>query len=408
MHMNIQGAVAASMAVQAGKRISLLPPSGAEPYTWFPSLNKNTIPFHVAAGAWGTHRPIQEAAAPVTTSTGTAGTIAQLQAACYTPETAVTLTDVISGAVLLNGNNIRDVDVIMPNGTGIIATSIGAAPTLGRVVAPYRTIQRLRFRGSTPGSFSGGRIHNMTVFGSFEDLIFDGIQLSGPEGTNNSAALTFSGDDLQRQGVRLAIHNCRANCGGGFLIGATENNIFCNNSILTAQGTTDPVDAWGFRMNGLGHNIFYGNDIRASTARAGTSNLTYHRLRFSPKPSAYYLWATNNTLVDRVEGRILVVRSSLESPPSGGTFEGAWFDNNLVIATQVVSGTELSITDATYARITNNTIQSNIITSPAGITLGGPVTNGDKTTGNVFQALPGSDPAWGAVGDPSGVTWAWT
>jgi hypothetical protein len=267
------------------------------------------------------------------------------------------------------------------------------------------TVQRLRFRGSTLGSFSGGQINNITFTADFEDLIFDGIQLSGPEGTDNSAAIVINGDDQGRQGRRLAIHNVRANCGGGFYMGATDDLVVCNNSILTAQGTTDPVDAWGFRQAGGGNHVFYANDIRASTARGGTTNNVYHRLRISPYPTSRYYWAKSNTLVDRVQSRILIIDAAFGG--GTGTLEGAWFESNLVVGSYAAgsNGAEINITDATYARIINNTIQSNIITSVANITLGAPVTNGDKTTGNVFESLPGSDPAWGAVGDPSGIDW---
>lgn len=379
---------------------------GTDPYIWFPALDLNTIPFHVAAGAWGSHSPIQEAAAPVTTSSGTAGTTTQFRDALLTPGTEVTLTDFITGAsVSDSGAVIRDIDVIVPTGTGLLGEfSTSNAPSIGRYSGPsYSTIERLRFRGSTVGSFSGGQIHNITFLSDFSDVIFDGVQLSGPEGTNNSAAIVITGDDQGRQGSRIAIHNVRANCGGGFYIGGTSDLIACNNAILTAQGTTDPVDAWGFRQSGTGSHVFYGNDIRASTARAGTTNNVYHRLRISPFIGSRYYWVKNNVIVDRVEGRILIVDAEFGS--GDGTLEGAWFESNLVIASQVVTGNELRITDATYARIINNTIQSDVITSTANITLGAPVTDGDKTTGNVFESLPGSDPSWTAVGDPSGIDW---
>jgi hypothetical protein len=384
------------------------PPGGTDPYIWFSALDLNTIPFHVAAGAWGSHRPIQEAAAPVTTSSGTAGTTTQFRDALLTPGTEVTLTDFITGvSVNTAGSVIRDIDVIVPTGTGLLGSvGTGNAPSIGRYTGPsYSTIERLRFRGSTLGAFSGGQIHNLTISSDFSDLIVEGLQLSGPEGTDNSAAIVITGDDLGRQGSRIAIHNNRANCGGGFYIGGTNDLIACNNSILTAQGTTDPVDAWGFRQSGGGNHVFYGNDIRASTARGGTTNNTYHRLRISPYSGSRYYWAKNNILVDRVQARILIIDAAFGG--GSGTLEGAWFEGNLVIGTYAAgsNGAELRITDATYGRIINNTIQSDIITSVANLTLGAPVTDGDKTTGNVFEALPGSDPAWGAVGDPSGIDW---
>lgn len=380
----------------------------ADPYLWYPALDLSTIPFHAAAGDWGPQRTIQEAAAPVTTSSGTAGTTTQFRDALLTPGTQVTLTDFITGATVNNsGAVIRDIDVIVPPGTGLLGQfATSNAPTIGRYSGPsYSTIERLRFRGNTVGSFSGGQIHNLTITSDFSDLILDGLQLSGPEGSDNSAAIVISGDDQGRQGSRIAIHNCRANCGGGFYIGGTADLVACNNSILTAQGTTDPVDAWGFRQSGTGSHIFYANDIRASTARGGTTNNVYHRLRISPFTNSRYYWAKNNVLVDRVQCRILIVDAAFGS--GNGTLEGAWFEDNLVVGTYAsgATGAELRITDATYARIINNTIQSNIITSTTNITLGAPVTNGDKTTGNVFESLPGSDPVWTAVGDPSGIDW---
>jgi hypothetical protein len=391
---------------RGGPRRAVPPPTGADPYEWFSSFNKNLFPPHAGAGAWGIQRQIQVAAAPTTTSTGTAGTATQLQDACYTPGTQVTLTDIIPG-VSISGANVTDVDVIIPTGTGIISTSLATRPVVGRGVSPYRTIRRLRFRGSTLGTFSGGQIHNLQVNGDVADLIFDGVAMSGPEGSNASSALHVTIDDAGGRPTRIAIHNVRANCGGGFMLNLGEHVTVVNCSILTAQGVTDPADAWGFRMssNSRGNLIFYGNDIRASEARGGGANNVFHRIRCHPDPGLYYVWAYNNTIVDRVEARIFMVDAAFAG--GTGTADGAWFEENLVIAADPygASGRECSIKDALYGRIINNTFQSDQFTSTANLTLGTPVVDGDKTTGNVFESLPGSDPAWGAAGDPSAIDW---
>jgi hypothetical protein len=378
---------------------------GTDPYEWFASFDKNLFPPHSASGGWGVQRAIQVAAPPVTTDTGTAGTATQLQDACYTPGTAVTLTDVIAG-VSISGANVTDVDVIIPEGTGIISTSLATRPQLGRSASPFRTVRRMRFRGSTLGTFSGGQIHNLQVHGDVQDLIFDGIALSGPDGTSGSNAVHLAVANSISPS-RIAFHNVRAKCGGGFLLAVAGDITLANCSIMTADGTADPVDGWGLRLsaNCTGNQIIYGCDIRASTARGGGANNTYHRIRTHPNAGLYHIWAYNTTFIDRVQARIFLVDAAFGG--GTGTLDGAWFDNNLVIATYAsgANGRELNITDALYARITNNTFQSDQFTSTTHLTLGAPVTDGDKTTGNVFESLPGSDPAWGAAGDPSAIDW---
>lgn len=384
------------MAIVTGRGKAPLAGGGSSLYTWYPSLDKNTIPFHAAAGNWGAQSQIQEASGPTITSTANASTGAELATACYTPGTRVTLTADIDGAVL-NGGTIQDVEVVIPTGRKLLRTAFGNA-------GGTRQITRLRLRGDTLGAFGGGQVHEVDFYGPIDDLIVEGVNMSGPGGNNGAISVQKNAGGPCR---RMAIHNVRANCGGYFLLANIDDVVIAGCSLLTAQDTVSPVEAWGNRWSRdtLGNVIEYANDIRASTARGGGANNTYHRSRRHPNPGALYHWCTNNTFIDRVQSRIFLIDAAFGS--GTGTLNGAWFDSNLVIATYAsgANGRECHIKDATYGRITNNTFQSDQFTSTTQLTLGTPVTDGDKTTGNVFQSLPGSDPAWGAAGDPSAIDW---
>lgn len=366
------------------------PPSGA--YDWYPALDLDIIPFNVAAGDWGAQNTVKVATGPTTTSTGTAGTPTQLIDACNTPGTEVTLSDDIDGASVSTGN-ITDVVVVVPTDAKLLR------PIFGRATAPFRQITRLHIRGDVAGTFGGGQSHQMRFFGPIDDLVIGGFNASGPGGNNGAINIQKNSGGACR---RLAIHNMRGNCGGYFLLCNIDDPVIAGCSVLTAQDTVTPVEAWGFRFSRdtLGNVIEFGNDVRASTARLGLTNNVYHRSRRHPNPGALYSWAYGNTYVDRVESRIFLIDAAF----GGGTgiLNGAWFQQNLVIATGGIP--DCQIKDAAYGRITDNTFQSDEFLSSANLNLGPLVTDGVKTP-NTFEALPGSDPAWGAAGDPSSIDW---
>jgi hypothetical protein len=362
---------------------------GTDPYTWFTSLDKNIIPFHAGSGVWGSQSQIVEAAAPTGTMVDvTAANAAELATHIYTANRRITLTGNITNGTF-NAGNITDVDIIVP--PGIVMNST----TFGRFDGS-RTITRLRVRGNTVGSYSGGQVHRTYIFGPANDVIFDGVAMSGRGGNEYALVMGFSNN-------RLAVTNVRAQCGGYFYIGTTSNATFTNCSILTGVDTVSQLEAWGIRFSheALGNLLVYGCDIRSSTNR---TTQAYHRIRCHPDPGLNYVWVHGNTLVDRVENRIFWCDAAAGT--GTGDALGVWFTGNNIVATRTASQVpDISGADTNYAYVQDNTFQSNTFLSDSNISLTG-ITNGSAgRSGNVYQSLPGSDPAWGAAGDPTGINW---
>jgi hypothetical protein len=111
-----------------------------------------------------------------------------------------------------------------------------------------------------------------------------------------------------------------------------------------------------------------------------------------------------------VEARIFEVNSGMgDSGNDWGDHAAVWFVDNTVIATSP-AGSSVRIGDADYSIITGNDFQSDRITSSANLSVSADGTEssaGENPTlsPNTYSSLPGSDPSWGAAGDPTGLTW---
>ncbi len=375
--------------------------SGSDPYTWFPSFNKNLFPPHAGAGAWGAQSTIKEAAAPTGTMTDVnVATAAELETQLAIPNRRITLTADITSGGYADTAPITDVDLIIPAGRLLANYIFGHAD-------PVDTeFTRFRIRGSTVGSTtSGGQMHNCSFIcaTTSTDVIIEGLNLSAPGG--NNGALLFQGEV-----TRVAIHNNKIHSGGYGYIGTCSDLTFVNNSLMTAVDTVSQLEAWGWRVavQSSGNIIFYGNDNRASTNR-GTVQV-YHRSRYHPGANTDYIWDAYNTSIDRVEAQILICNSGFgNSDTDAGDADCVWYDNNTVIATSA-AGSQVYLGDAQRCYITNNVFKSDRITSTSNFSFGPEGTRSSEglnptTTGNTFESLPGSDPAWGAAGDPTGIDW---
>jgi hypothetical protein len=371
--------------------LTYTPAVGAEPYIWYNGFDKQLFLPHVSSGVWGPQSTVKEAIAPTGTMVDvTAATVAEMEAHIYTPNRRITLTGDINGGVF-NDGNITDVDIIVPTGRLFRNCFFGAFDGT-------RNTNRLRIRGSTVGSFSGGQIHQLRFFGSTtsSDLIIDGLSASGPGGNNGAIVTDFTMN-------RMAITNVRAQCGGYFYIGTAANLTVTGCSILTGVGTVSQVEAWGIRCSHetIGNVIVFDCDIRSSTNR---TNQAYHRFRCHPDTGLDYVWVYGNTFIDRVQSRIFWIDAAAGS--GTGDARGAWFQNNLVIAAST-DGSPPAIEggDTAYAYIIDNDFQSNTFLSNTNIAMSG-ITLTDKTSiANTYAALPGSDPVWGGAGDPTGISW---
>ena len=381
-------------------------PSATDYYEWYPSLDLNTIPFHTGAGFWGAQSPFQTALAPQGALTEVnVATAGELTTALTAGSRRITLTADIDSYSFTAGN-ITDVDIIIPSGR--IFSNIG----LGRYNAgdPDRVITRLRIRGSTVGSYSGGQLHRLQLFpgpGS-ADFIIDGVGITGT-GNSPGEPLLFSGP--YENISRVAMQYNRIHSGGICTINKLSDFAFCGNSVLTGSQTglaPGSDEAYAIRHYPQDRTIIYGNDIRSDTARTSAA---YSRLRFNPDADAAgaHVWASNNTIIERIESHVFWLNSQIgNSGVDAGDMGTIWFEDNLVICT---GGTPfMYFADSDHARVNGNTFQSDTITSVANISAdGGPTpytTCPDPVfTQNTYEALPGSDPAWGAAGDPSALDW---
>jgi hypothetical protein len=365
-------------------------PASGDPYTWYSSFNKNDFPPHAAAGTFGSQSTVKEAAAPTGTMTDvTAANATELATHLYTPNRRITLTGSITSGGF-NDGNIADVDIIL-NGQLVADNFFGAGDG-------STTINRLRFRGGAVGAFGTGQFHHNYFFGSSaagsSDLIIEGCNASGPGGNAYAIVTGFNWE-------RVALHNIRAHCGGYFYIGTASDTTITKCSILTGVDTVSQVEAWGIRFSheALGNLIVYDCDIRSSTNR---TNQAYHRIRAHPDPGLDYIWVDSNTLIDRVQTRIFWVDAAAGT--GTGDAVATWFTNNTIVAATTDSSTPaIEGGDQARAFITGNAFQSDTFLSDSNIALNG--STATTKSGNTYAGLPGSDPAWGAAGDPTGIDW---
>ena len=131
------------------------PATGAQPYQWYPALDLNTVEFHRAAGAWGPQKQVQTPAAPNTNRVVNVSTAAELITAARVPGTQIIVTSSITKNIAIAGN-IVDIDLVIPPGITIGTLSLGQYNSAN-------VVNRVRIRGPTVGSYSGGCGHRTGV-----------------------------------------------------------------------------------------------------------------------------------------------------------------------------------------------------------------------------------------------------
>ena len=351
---------------------------GIDPNPLYPALDMSTIPFHVASGPYGARLPFQTAATPAITRSVNASTLGELQAALSVPGTRVTITaDILGGNVALT--SATDVEIVLPFGRLLRGVTFG---TYG--VTVWNRVRFVKASGNT----IGGQIHQFLLTGSTAaDWIVDGLQISGGNGVDPAVypALTVGFN----RGAVLRNRIIGANAAFGY--GGTHF-LVAGNSVLHDANNTNNSGDWGFRNNAKGPHIYVDNDIRGSR---------FAKIRFHPAAGAgqYYIYAANNTLVDRVENRSMDFNDTESSVPYQD-INGAWILNNRFYVNGgllMLMGRNDGSPTANYVRANGNTVFG----ATSGVNTGG-AANGDAS-GNSYNAAPGGDPAWGAAGDPSGI-----
>jgi hypothetical protein len=371
---------------------------GNEPFAWYPALDLSTIPFHAGSGVWGPQRVVTAPTAPqgpftyVTVTTG-----AELQAQIYTPNRRITISGNLSTNLVFNAGNITDVDIIIPPGSSL------RAPYFGNFSTP-RTITRLRLRGPTVGSYSGGQIHQMdwADIATGSDFIVDGLALTGDVGT-----CAFSRAPI----TRVAVVNCIISSGCYALSTISTDMVVAGCTILRGQnlalqGTNDE-EAYGWRMNRecQGYQIMFNCDLRSTPTRIESSHAS---VRCHPNPGLDYVYISNNRFVERVENWLFWC--SAADGGGSGLARGVWYQNNECITDGTGTGTvantspKLYGSSTEYAYCQNNTFKSTGFTSDASINLTGTVNGSAGKSGNIYQSII-ADPTWYSPGDPSTIDW---
>lgn len=383
---------------------------GAEPYTWYTALDKATIPSHAGSGAWGSQRSIAEAAAPVPLTSVSVTTCSGFKTEMTTGARTITINADIdcSGSPVVSGN-VTDVDVVIPPGRVLRSFYVGQ-------FGSGHTATRLRFRGNTVGSHSGGQLHNIVFYATATDLIFDGIDITGPGVVANGSPppnwIQQSALYLERPSgnARVAITNVRAMVGNYFFLGAVSDLIVTGSSFYSgAEPRQDSgVEGWVFRVLGPasgGTHVFYGNDLRGTR---------FHKIRFHPDGSTTYAWVSGNYFVDMNEARLLTANSSMVSSPKG-YFAAFWVTNNeswTDINDPPNAGPDFASGSAAYVRFSSNVFHSDELTSDASLTVNdieGLIPDGVEDwvkSGNTYGAMAAA-PSWksGTPGDPTGLSW---
>lgn len=389
---------------------------GTEPFVWYPGLDLNAVPWYTGAGAWGSQYVIQPAAAPTTTTEANPTNFAQFEAALVSGTrinigAGVTI-DCGNGTLLATGATLSDIDIVIDPAGALLYFRLGS---YGSDLCTY---DRIRVRGPTVGAYSGGQLHqfgaiiNGNASSSINDVILDGIGVTGgasDDVTATTAILMQTGSTNSR---RFNMVNCRLASGGEGYLGDMADTIQAGNSILTALTNPEPVEdeAWGSRIMGYiaGGHIAYANDVRAATP--GRTNV-FHRFRIHPgvEGSGHY-WLANNLMVDLVEARMLWCIASAGS--LDGWLESLITDGNTYYAEGV--GLSYYSESAIYNSFSNETFYSSLSLSAANLVVASEV-NPDsptppgisttKVTSNLTFNGAATPPAWGAAGDPSGLNW---
>lgn len=366
---------------------------GTDPYPWFPDLDLNTIPWHAASGPWGAAVPVVAPTAP----TISAGDTNWTTAAADVSVVGETGKRFIVGANLgnISVNNSTDCEVVIPTGYECGILYIGGNTT------------RLRVRGSTIGTHSGGQVARVDMNtaggdpdGPITDIIFDGFKISSSTSAFEHSIVTTGIPD------KVAIVNCKVRaCRALFYaLGGVTQIVWAGNSlhsgIITsgqAVGATGPDEAqWTIRHDTRGPVVLYKNDLRGRK---------FHRFRTGANTLAEAAstlhFINQNQIVDEQESSITLVLGAETSPATIVT------DNDIYAYSEV--GARFDAEKAMYARITGNRIRSNVIDAAflagreAAHEAAIPTADVDYQTGNTYAgwSRPSS---WIGAGDPSDVT----
>lgn len=370
----------AGIITQSGARLFVTAPSGEDLYPFYTALDLNEIPFHTASGDYGAQLAIQAPTAPTITSTSNAADCTALLGAVEVVGRQVTVTADFAGCEL-GPEAIEDVEIIVPSGRLLNGLTIGNSFT-------GTTIDRLRVTKQS-GDTIGGQIQSFWIIGAdgaLNDIIIDGIQISADSGC------AYDGTSLNRYAflrnrIRAAV------CGYGY---GGRHGVFAGNSVEHDANDTIDTGDWGFRQGAgdlaEGPYIFFQNDIRG----AHYAKIRTHPVATPATPT--YTWVAENTFESLGGGESRFVDLTGTSSTVGyPKLDAGWMLNNVLWTNNDAGGVQMDVGEVDYVRVQGNTING----TTTGLNSTG--ASDGVVSGNTYNADPGTPPAWGAAGDPTGI-----
>lgn len=332
--------------------------SGTDPYPFYPTFDRNTIPWHTAAGSWGPQYAITAPTAPTTTrsvtvnsigNTGTPGTF-DYEANISGTQITIGTSFAENTIATIRGDDIR---VIVPPSIAMGGIQIGDTSNFPVQINPHR----VAIIGALDGSRGGrvGQIRAQCIAPDLStDLIVDGVDVNG--------AGSFSPNAEQWQGfrgnvTRAFIHNVRGISPGYFAQAGGINWVIANTTMFAGASTrTDVgyVEGWGWRSNA---GPLYFIDCDLQTTR-------YHVLRpHTDDGAGEYFYVKNCRIINLAEGQMIWGWNRLSEPAFGYGFATVVEDSFLYSGAQSGCGNGdsqvISLNTCTYSRIRRNTLYSN-------------------------------------------------
>jgi hypothetical protein len=351
-----------------------------EPYRWYPSLDLARIPFHTASGPWGPRARIAAPEPPVTQRDVQVASAFELAAQARIPGTRITVGAGYIGPVVIMAD-VTDVDIVVPRGRTI------AQLTIGRY-NPASVTRRLRIRGTTPGTHSGGLVGWITIYSlPTTDIIIDGVDLNGANVGGGGSLLWH----FPREIERVAVVNVRGHSvGAGSLQPGATDMVIAGSRFITGARPPEIVGdgtAWGSR--GGNRIVIYDNRF---------DGRRFHRVRVHQRPGPeQYAWVANNTFVDPHEARIF---SAFSVSNSTAPYAAVWAVCNQVYAHSTCMSPSFEAPDAAYAMLTGNAFFGSITEDKQRAAQIRHGAGRDYLSGNTFAPWR-QPPAWTAPGDPA-------
>lgn len=369
-------------------------PSGStpvgDPYPLYTSFDRNTVPWHTASGGYGASVPLQSPTLPATTRSVTVNTRGDFNTEAAVSGTQITIGTGWAASSGVATVNASDIDIIIPSGISIGCIEFGAFP---RTTA----IARVRVRGSTPGSHSGGRMGQLKALpgtaGIYTDVVVDGIDLNG----DSSFSTTETNTSFRCDVVRMAVLNSRVIAAGPTWLGGTSHLFIGNSNFYSGAATRAQVgydEGWAIRCNRGPITIV---DSRIQSTRYATLRPQ------SIGNSGELFYIGGSSVVSVAEGRTAWVWNNLGLTSTTG--QGGLIENCNIYshtATGCGFGEEIATPNVDWAEIKNNDFYGagNAVFTQGYIDAA--VKGGGVGTGNTFNTLT-SVPAWGGPGDPTAV-----